>query len=75
MRGPPARVIYSSLFFALTMVLIAVAKPPALFDPATGMPRAFGHSRGTVFSFGVVTVVAAVLSMYVFSMIDLVTRT
>ena len=70
---PPARVVYSILFFALTMALIAVAKPAAIFDPDTGKPRPFGSSEpgATMFSLGVVSVIAAVLSLYVFAMIDL----
>lgn len=69
---PPARVVYSAIFFALTMALIVVAKPDAIFDRATGRPRPFGSEPGsTVFSLGVVSVVAAILSLYVFAMIDL----
>jgi Na+/H+ antiporter NhaD/arsenite permease-like protein len=72
MKVPPARVIYSCLFFVLTMTLVAVAKPSALFDPVTGQPRGFGTGgERTVFPLGVVAVVAAVLSLYTFAMIDL----
>jgi hypothetical protein len=54
------------------MALIAVAKPSALFDRETGRARAFGSEPGaTVFSLGVVTVIAALLSLYIFAMIDL----
>ena len=68
--------LYSSLFFALIMALIAVSKPAALFDPETGRPRPFGSSPGaTLFSLGVVAVVAAVLSLYTFAMIDLASAT
>jgi hypothetical protein len=80
----PARVVYSSLFFALTMALLAVSKPSALFA-SDGSVRPFGFAKegeaeaeaddeaqGTVFPLGVVVVVAAVLSMYMFSMIDLI---
>jgi hypothetical protein len=73
MAVPPARVIYSCLFFALTMLLIAVARPRALFDPSSGRPLPYGPGPGrTMFPLGVVTVVAALLSLYVFAMIDLV---
>jgi hypothetical protein len=73
-------VLYSSLFFVLLMVLIGVAKPALLFKP-DGSLRPFGtRHRGaqphtTVVSLGVVTVAAAVLSMFVFSLIDLVYET
>ena len=72
MRAPAARVVYSCLFFVLTMALVMVARPRALFDES-GRPRPFGTGPGTtVFPFGVVVVVSAVLSMYVFVMIDLI---
>jgi hypothetical protein len=71
MAAPPARVIYSSLFFALTMLLIAVARPRALFDLG-GRPIPMGSGPGrTVFPLGVITVIAAALSLYVFAMIDI----
>lgn len=74
--APAARVIYSSLFFVLTLALLIVSKPRALFT-SDGRIRPFGTKGGgdtsrTVFSFGVVTVAAAILSMFLFSMIDVV---
>ena len=72
MSPPPPRVIYSSLFFVLTMVLIAVARPRALFRP-DGRPLPLGSGAGhTVFPLGVVTVATAVLTLFVFAMIDMV---
>ena len=55
MALPPARVIYSSLFFVLTMLLL-VARPRALFEP-DGRAREFGTGGvdgRTVFPVGVV---------------------
>ena len=77
---PAARVIYSALFFVLSMLLIIVAKPRAFFREdgsvrpfGTGNSGDRGGSRGTtVFPLAVVVVVAAVLSLYTFAMIDLV---
>jgi hypothetical protein len=69
---PPARVVYSCLFFVLTMALIAVARPSSVFD-ASGRPRPFGVGEGrTVFPLGVVVVIVSVLSLYAFALIDLV---
>lgn len=72
---PPARVVYSTLFFVLTMALILVARPRTLFKP-DGSAKEFGtggHDQGrTVFPLGVVVVLVAVLSLYTFAMIDLV---
>jgi hypothetical protein len=68
----PARVLYSAFFFVLVMCLVYVAKPSAVFDDA-GRPRPFGvGDNGTMVPLGVVTVVAAVLGMYLFSLVDLV---
>ena len=68
----PARVAYSALFFVLVMALVVVARPPYVFDGA-GRPRPFGVEPGaTLLPLGVVTVVAAAGSMFVFSLIDLV---
>ena len=68
----PARVLYSSVFFVLIMCLVFVSKPRLLFEK-DGEVRAFGVGEGrTMLSLAVVTVVAAVLSMFTFSLIDLV---
>lgn len=72
----PARVLYSAALFVLVMALIIIARPRALFR-ADGAPRPFGVSDGqeggtTVFPLGVATVVVAVLSLYTFTVIDLV---
>ena len=68
----PPRVIYSTLFFVLLMTLIFVSRPAALFYQ-DGVVRPFGVGpTRTVFPLGVITVVAATLSMYTFSMIDMI---
>lgn len=68
----PARVVYSTLFFVLLMTLIFVSRPSALFDP-DGSVRPFGVGPTcTVFPLGVITVVAATLSMYTFALIDMI---
>lgn len=68
----PARVVYSVLFFVLLMTLVIVARPRMLFEP-DGAVRLFGVGpRRTVFPLGVVSAVVAVLSMYTFSLIDMV---
>ena len=66
------RVVYSVLFFILLIVLIIIAKPTVMFD-ANGDVKQFGiGDEKTMFSFGVFTVVLAILSFYVFCLIDLV---
>lgn len=80
---PAARVIYSVLFFVLSLLLIIVAKPKAFFhEDGSIRPFGTGRRRGTdaadktttttVFPLGVVVVVLAVLSLYTFVMIDLI---
>ena len=69
----PARAVYSALFFVLAMVLVFVARPALVFDRATGEPRRFGVEPGsTLVPIGVVTVVTAVGSMFLFSLVDMV---
>lgn len=68
----PARAVYSALFFVLFMALVYVARPAFMFDDKN-RPRPFGVEPGsTLFPLGVVTVVAAVASMFLFSIIDMV---
>ena len=72
MYRPPSRVVYSSLFFVLVMALVIVAKPPPIFSPE-GDAKPFGvGERRTIMPLGVVTVVTAVLSMYTFTLIDMI---
>ena len=70
--SPAPRLIYSVLFFVLATVLLFVARPDLVFDPATGRPRPFGvvEKDETVFSLGVVVCAMAVLSLYAFALID-----
>ena len=72
MRLVAPRVVYSTLFYTASMLLIIVSKPVLMFD-AEGEPRAFGlGSDKTLFSLGATTVALAVMSFYVFALIDLV---
>lgn len=67
-----ARVIYSVLFYILLIVLIIIAKPSVMFEiDGTIKPFGIGDDK-TMFSLGVFTVVLAILSFYVFCLIDLV---
>jgi hypothetical protein len=66
------RTIYSGVFYLLVVALIFVAKPPLMFD-RDGEFKNFGiGSQKTLFSFGVLVVTIAMLSFYVFAMIDLI---
>jgi hypothetical protein len=62
--------MYSTLFYTLSMLLIITTKPVIMFD-AGGSPRPFGlGTQKTLFSLGAVTVALAVMSYYVFALID-----
>lgn len=72
MRYISTRVIYAVLFYVLLIILIILAKPSVMFEP-NGSIKQFGIGEDkTMFSLGVFTVVLAVLSFYVFCIIDLV---
>jgi len=66
------RVVYSLLFFGLLMMLIYVAKPSQLFS-SEGYVKPYGVGEGkTVISLGVLTVVSAICSFYVFALLDVI---
>jgi hypothetical protein len=72
MKYISARIIYSILFYILLIILITLAKPSVMFEiDGTLKPFGIGDDK-TMFSLGVFTVVLAVLSFYVFCMIDLI---
>jgi len=66
------RVVYSVLFYILFIMLIIISKPRLVFDE-NGELRHFGiGSNKTMFSLGVFTVTLALVSFYMFALIDLV---
>lgn len=72
MKYISARIIYSILFYVLLIILIILAKPSVMFEK-DGSLKQFGiGDEKTMFSLGVFTVVLAVLSFYIFCMIDLI---
>jgi hypothetical protein len=86
MRAPAPRVAYAIAFFGLSFALLIVTKPLALFD-ASGKPIPFGvraapeaqadvtdAAHTTLIPLGVVVVVIAIASLYVFAMIDLLSN-
>lgn len=70
------RVAYSILFFVMAMAIVLVSRPTLLFDKSHELsPRPFGLGPGrTLFSLGAVTVCLAVLSFYVFALIDMISN-
>lgn len=66
------RIVYSTLFFTLAMLLMLTTRPSPMFD-ADGRVVPFGvGANKTPFSLGATTVALAVLVFYVFALIDLV---
>lgn len=66
------RLIYATAFFILLISLIATTKPNLLFE-RDGSIKPFGIGEDkTMFSFGVITVVIAILSFYFFCVIDVI---
>lgn len=66
------RLIYAIAFFVLLISLVSTMKPLLLFDKE-GRIRPFGIGDDkTMFSFGVVTAVVAILSFYFFCVIDVI---
>lgn len=67
-----SRIIYSVLFYVLLMLLIVISRTSLMFDEKGALrPFGVGYDK-TMFSFGVFSVVLAVLSFYLFCIIDLV---
>ena len=67
-----SRLLYSVLFYVLLMYLIMLSKPSVIFEK-NGVLKEFGIGYDkTMFSFGVFSVVLAVVSFYIFCIIDLV---
>lgn len=67
------RTIYSSLFYGLAITLLMLVKPEVMFDNVGNVKQfGVGGDRKTIFSFGVANGVIALMSFYVFTLIDVV---
>ena len=66
------RVIYSIMFYVLVVILIFIAKPSLMFDRQQQFKNfGIGGSEKTLFSFGVLVSIVALVSFYLFAVIDL----
>jgi maltodextrin utilization protein YvdJ len=66
------RIIYSILLFIMSMLLIYLTKPSMIFKRDDNI-KSFGiNKHQTIISLGVVTILCAIMSFYVFSVIDLI---
>lgn len=67
-----SRIIYSILFYVLLMILIVITKPNIMFED-DGNIKSFGIGDDkTMFSFGLFAILLAIISFYIFCMIDLI---
>jgi hypothetical protein len=65
------RTTYTTLFYVLVVLLIIVSKPTFMFDEHTGDIRPFGvGEHKTIVSLGVMIVGLAIVSFYIFAVID-----
>lgn len=65
------RLFMSTIFFTLSMLLIAITKPTFLFN-TDGTLKEFGlDDNQTIYSLGVFVVTICIIIFYIFSMIDL----
>lgn len=67
-----SRVIYSLIFYVLSIILVTVVRPACMFR-SNGSMIYFGvGGEHTVFPFGVFALVLAIISFYIFTVIDLI---
>ena len=67
-----SRVVYAVMFYLLLSLLLFTAKPRVFFNDDGALKR-YGLMTGeTLFPMSIVCYVAAILSFYVFAVIDLV---
>lgn len=70
-----SRVVWSCTFFLLAFLLIVVSRPSFAFDATGHRLRPFGVNEGiddkTILSLGIVTVLLAIASFYMFTIIDI----
>jgi hypothetical protein len=69
-----SRIVYSILLYSLLIIVIFINKPSFMFDNR-GKIKCFGLAKSegeTVYSMGVFVVVMAIISFYIFCMVDLI---
>ena len=72
MIGINGRIMYSILLFIMLMLLTYCIKPAMMFKRDESI-KPFGINKNqTIVSLGVFTIVCAIMSFYLFAMIDLI---
>ena len=64
------------MFYILIVTLIFIAKPSLVFDKQQQLKHfGIGGTQKTLFSFGVLVIIVALVSFYLFALIDLIFAT
>lgn len=71
MRIINQRVLYSSIFYILVVVLLIVSKPSLMFDKKGNLKQFGVNEEQTIFHLGVFVVALSIVSFYIFAFIDL----
>lgn len=67
-----SRIVYAIFFYILLVVLIVLSKPSIMFEK-NGEIKQFGIGEDkTMFSLGVFTVILAIISYYIFCLVDMI---
>lgn len=67
-----SRIVYALLFYILLIILVIVSKPSVMFEK-DGSIRPFGVGEDkTMFSLGVFSIVFAIVSFYIFCLVDMI---
>jgi hypothetical protein len=67
-----SRIVYATLFYVLLVILIVLAKPSIIFEK-DGSIKPFGVGEDkTMFSLGVFSIVLAIVSYYIFCLVDMI---
>lgn len=66
------RIVYAVLFYVLLIMLLVLAKPKMMFEPDGSIKRFGVGEDKTLFSVGVFSVVLALVSYYIFCLVDMI---
>jgi hypothetical protein len=65
-----SRLVYTILFYLLIIIALFITKPKLLFDDNNQI-KSFGfRDNETLYSIGVISTILAILSYYIFTIID-----
>jgi len=72
MKYLQSRIFYAIFLYVLILTIVFIKKPLLLFHP-NGEIKQFGlHKNESIYSVGVLSIVLAIVSFYIFCIIDIV---